>query len=290
MIQSIHFSRVYLQTGVHTKQVTGLKGEDLLGSSMPPGVEKFWAILIRDANPRTPARWLEVHASHLTVVKDKEPVDALFARDKPRPGLIAAELQRDSKVTLTLKVNTDHPDYRAAVEKAKPNGTIHHELIVNTAARTNGKQDEDQIAIKVILTNVEAMPAYPGFVALDLGNTSSTLVYRRRGLNVSPEIRMVQSREQPGGQPEPATSALRIKSIRPAPATAPKNYKVCECLIGQDALEGSPPVRQPLPRGQAAALRPSRPQRVEDGPVPRRGPSHRAGPDRARRAIHLQDA
>ncbi len=244
MVDPIHFARVYMQTGTHFKQVSGLKGRDLLSpSSVVATAPKFWAIIIANQDPKRPVRWLDVSATYLTRASGKVPDPIDFTRDKPKPGMLAAELTPDSELTLTIQVFTDHPDYRAVVERARATrGAIRHEVIVNTAAQIGGKRIEDQIAIQVALNNVEAMPVYRGFVALDLGNTSSTLVYRARGLNVGPEIRLVQTRETAVGPAEPATSALRIKSIRLPTAAAPANYKACDCLIGQDALEGDPPV------------------------------------------------
>jgi hypothetical protein len=238
MIPPVNFTRAFQQTGKHTRQLEGLRGRDLLSlTRIPKDVDSFAVVLIVNADPRKPIRWLQVTAEHKTVVNPRE--EPLFAHFEAKPGgMLAARLRPDSEVRLTFQVQTDSPDYRATADAEK--GVIRRRLIVASAAEIDGQRKEEQVPIDLTISDAIAMVAYEGYAALDLGNTSSTLVRRSRALQASPEIHLVQTRESPRGPAEPATSALRIKSLRPPPAQG--QYKVCDCLIGEDALAQDPPV------------------------------------------------
>jgi hypothetical protein len=238
MIPPVNFTRAFQQTGKHTRQLEGLRGRDLLSlTRIPKDVESFAVVLIVNADPRKPNRWLQVTAEHKTIVDPK--IEPRFVHFEAKAaGMLAARLRPDSEVRLTFQVQTDSPDYRSTAEAER--GMIRRRLVVASAAEIDGQRKEEQVPIDIAISDAIAMIPYEGYAALDLGNTSSTLVRRSRALQASPEIHLVQTREAPRGPAEPATSALRIRLLRP-PATQ-GNYKVCDCLIGEDALAGDPPV------------------------------------------------
>jgi hypothetical protein len=237
MIPPVNFARAFQQTGSHFKVVDGLQGRDLLSlTRITEKVESFMVILVVNSDPKKPNRWLQVTAEHRTVVKGKEPVFVPF--DTRGPGILTAELRHDSEVKLTFQIQTDSLEYRAAGDAEK--GTIRRRLSVASAAQVKGERLEELVAIDLTVSDARPMSPYEGYAALDLGNTSSTLVRRQRALQASPEIHLVQTREKPGAAAEPATSALRIKTLR-APAAA-GNYRPCDCLIGEDALAKDPPI------------------------------------------------
>ncbi|QDV36298.1 acetate and sugar kinases/Hsc70/actin family protein [Tautonia plasticadhaerens] len=238
MIPPVTFTRGFAQTGTHTKQVAGLKGRDLVS---PDRVQEFTSgtfltLIAWSPDPRNPNRWLRVRAEHRSKPdappEDREPFAAMG------PGVLGAELRLDSEVYLTFEILTDGEAYCQAVE-AEPR-TIRRRLIVGAAQERDGRRYESQIPVELTVTDASPMPTYQGFVALDLGNTSSTLVCRSSDMNAPPEINLVPTRELPGAPAEPATSALRIVKLRRPPESG--QYTACDYQIGDDALAGNPPV------------------------------------------------
>src|SRR4051794_25365315 len=98
MIPPVIFYRAYQQTGVHTKTIEGLRGSDLLsGAQIPPETETFAAIIVYDADPSNPRRWLTLTVSHRT--KGSGP-DLVYFQAKTH-GRLAAKIRRDSEIVMT---------------------------------------------------------------------------------------------------------------------------------------------------------------------------------------------
>lgn len=104
---------------------------------------------------------------------------------RPSKHFLIGEVAGEAQVTLTLSIDTDSPAYlryaaelkqaeqaRAGEAAALPSDP---RLIVTAYARERGGQAVSQRPIRVLLTPARPMEPYGGYVALDLGNTTTTL-------------------------------------------------------------------------------------------------------------------
>lgn len=141
-----------------------------------------------------------------------------------------AFVARDAPITLNVRIDTDHEGFRQAVLNQE--GSQEREEFLQTIqvrffdAKQLGVYLDQEGAVTLILKPAKPVPAYDGFAAIDLGNTSSTMV----GLSMSEafyrtnRIRIVNADAIRGEMREhvdPVVSNVRIDRVRsyePSPA------------------------------------------------------------------------
>jgi molecular chaperone DnaK (HSP70) len=114
-----------------------------------------------DANHVAPAKFLQTHSYQV------------------------ASVNRDAPITLSIRIDTDHEGFRQAV-LAQPGAVVREEFLlpINLLffdAKHLGVYFNQEGTLTLSLKPAKSVPSYDGFAALDLGNTSSTLV----GLSLS---------------------------------------------------------------------------------------------------------
>lgn len=141
-----------------------------------------------------------------------------------------AFVPRESAITLSVRIDTDHDGFRQSV-LSQP-GAVERDELLQTVhvrffdAKHLGVYLDQEGTITLILKPAKPVPAYDGFAAIDLGNTSSTMV----GLSLSEafyrtgNIRIVNADAGRGDlrdHVDPVLSHIRIDRIRsfePPPA------------------------------------------------------------------------
>jgi len=88
-------------------------------------------------------------------------------------NVLSALVDRSAEIHLLFCIDTDTDDFRAAC-RARTRQDAPLEVYLGTHA-FDANADEDPGQIKLVLTNLELPEALEGYLALDLGNTSSTL-------------------------------------------------------------------------------------------------------------------
>ncbi|MBY0514644.1 MAG: hypothetical protein K2P78_12110, partial [Gemmataceae bacterium] len=137
--------------------------------------------------------------------------------------VLSAALDRSAEVALEFEVNTDHPKFCRAADRAAQarGGAMRIEL---TSYAFDAEIDEDGKVVLVITPCTRVGP-YEGYVAIDFGNTTSTLAclpvggHRVRDIHVLAPPPVDQS-QLPELLPQaPAVeSVLRIDYVAPQPA------------------------------------------------------------------------
>src|SRR5262245_57980565 len=109
-----------------------------------------------------------------------KPDDVASASFKLNNSYQVACVARDAKITLTVRIDTDHEGFRQAV-LAQPGAEQSEEFrqtveVMFFDAKHLGTYFNQQGVISISMKPAKPVPAFDGFTALDLGNTSSTLV------------------------------------------------------------------------------------------------------------------
>src|SRR5262249_62296857 len=94
-------------------------------------------------------------------------------------------VSRDAPITLNVRINTDHDGFRQAILAQE--GAVEREEFLQTVqvrffdAKSLGVYLDQEGTLTLALKPAKAVPPFDGFAAVDLGNTSSTMV----GLSLS---------------------------------------------------------------------------------------------------------
>jgi len=141
----------------------------------------------------------------------------------------AGLLREDWQLILHVEVNTDDPAF-LKLQLAEDAGGM---IVPLRASVVLPNQVPQAYWIGLSLEPVADLPAYGGAVALDLGNTCTTLVYGEPGAtaNIEPQLLRFSVEVAPPGGPLP--SAVRILSRKAGP---PDRFPKCECLIGRKSF------------------------------------------------------
>lgn len=143
-----------------------------------------------------------------------------------------APLRQDSEVTLEFTLDTDHPAFVAANPEGSDSGV---EVVLDVVAYPpDDEAPGDATLIHLRIRPARLMERYPGLVALDLGNTNSTLVC----LDPEEQIEVVDVElGRHAYEPKPCPSALRI--LEQCNGRAAEQFATYRCTIGKQALEST---------------------------------------------------
>ncbi|HLW65984.1 MAG TPA: hypothetical protein VKS79_11805 [Gemmataceae bacterium] len=152
------------------------------------GILVFW--------PRAISNWFSLRLQHGEPAQDfkdtpesidevcravgVKPDDVASASFKQNNSYQVATVARDAKITLSVRIDTDHEGFRQAI-LAQPGAQECEQFLQNVEvmffdAKFLGTYFNQQGVISVAMKPAKPVPAFDGFAALDLGNTSSTLV------------------------------------------------------------------------------------------------------------------
>src|SRR5262249_41379789 len=135
----------------------------------------------------------------------------------------AACVSRESPVTLSVRIDTDHEGFRQAI--LAQDGALERQELIQTVqvrffdAKQLGVYLDQEGTLTLILKPALPVPAYFGFAAIDVGNTSCTMVslLKSDALYRTSNIRVVNA-DAPRGElrdhVEPVVSHVRIDRIR----------------------------------------------------------------------------
>jgi molecular chaperone DnaK (HSP70) len=152
--------------------------------------------------------------------------------------LRAAVLDREAKVLFDVEIDTDHPGFKQDAENSGDESltcAIKY-LAIGCLSRggNTGSARFEQGTISVVMTPAKRMPRDDGYLAIDLGNTSSTLVRIELGHTHVQDVRVIEFGHE-GERTETIPSALRIVGFEAA--TNPKWFDQADCLIGAEAKD-----------------------------------------------------
>ena len=98
------------------------------------------------------------------------------AIEKGRSHILFAEVKSDDVLVIDFEVDTNNQDFLREASQLNGQDLIKQIEVQVVARDESGKSRDDAGVIDVHLTPARAMERYDGYVASDLGNTSSTLV------------------------------------------------------------------------------------------------------------------
>jgi molecular chaperone DnaK (HSP70) len=136
------------------------------------------------------------------------------------------DVTRATPVTLELSVDTDAKSFAQAAEaqQAADRGDLQIAINVIAFDGLSGALLDEQGEILVSLKPVKPVPAFTGCVALDLGNTSSSVACLPPGKDATPDLRLLRAdgRGRLVADAEPTLSHVRIDEVLTwAPEVAP---------------------------------------------------------------------
>jgi hypothetical protein len=163
-------------------------------------------------------------------------------------NFVVVMIQSPFKLDMIVTVDTDHPELvkaieareratgRAAVARAVavPPITMQVDVVLIDQQRQTASS---QAKVNLQLTPMQLMPPYGGYVALDFGNTSSTLVLSDTNQRDTFELVAADVRTPASGPAKPVQTALRISGVRPASQAG--GFPTYDAVIGPRALEES---------------------------------------------------
>lgn len=141
--------------------------------------------------------------------------------------VLSAALNRDDEVFLEFEVNTDHPTYCKAAERTIAQGKTALKIELTTYAFDADIDDDGKITLTI--GPGSRVGAYEGYVAIDFGNTTSTLAALPVGSRRVSAIRILaphatDQAKLPELKPQaPAVeSVLRIDYVAKQPESQPR--------------------------------------------------------------------
>ena len=261
----ITFPKLWLMTGPARKMSKPLKRTDLMPKDVAdaPSDDQRWFIAL--VSPNVP--WLKLSARHPTSDKEyvfrpeSKMVSRLFGVTGPVLARhLCAMINKDTVVTMMAEVDTNHPEFA----KLAP-GPHSVEVLLRSATLINKVAKTGERRFEVVIESILRRQEYDGYVALDLGNTSSALVRQDGPASHDPETHLIDV-ESPYDNPDPAPapSALCIQGYTPAPAGSAE-YANATWEIGKTAMQ-SDPAPESLLFGAKRLLR-EQTRRDDDGMV-----------------------
>ena len=161
------------------------------------------------------------------------------ALQKHRSHCRALAVRHDDQVTLEIRVNTDDPDFGVDAGESEDSGLNREIEILAVAPPIGGAPRIEVAALHLHLEPADSMRRYDGYVAIDLGNTNSTIVNLRalgEGRARDIEVLKVEQTDDPG----PIPTAVRIIGFAPPPEDEPEGMEQADCWVGNEAMGDSP--------------------------------------------------
>jgi hypothetical protein len=246
--------KVFLRAGVHTLTFA------LSGQVRPPrpwdrlsqfGLLAFWPKALTwlrlsgaaDGGPAapnipfhsTPAGLDAVCAAHATRREQVAPAKFLESN-----AFFACSLPQNNRVFLTVEIDTDHDDFRAAVRErwnVDKRELVQPIRVLFFDAKQFGNYVGQEGIIDLVLRPCTPVPRFAGVLAIDLGNTSTTAtavsesdaVYKSSSVKLVP----LETDAELGGDPPPLTSVVRLDRINSA-AELPEGMRQFPRLPGDE--------------------------------------------------------
>ena len=176
---------------------------------------------------------------------DTERVRQLVSGLTDKRLVAAGEILGDPEIELTLQVNTEDSSYATLLDSIKAGtrtnapvadktkdsivGEIWIEVSRRVAGAKGPTEERIQRKIRIEIRDAAQMQEFDGAVALDLGNTQSTLIYLNAGSHDAQQARMTRiiNPEAHDGEPVPTSLLVYSRSTPPIPGEfAPCKYAI----------------------------------------------------------------
>ena len=169
------------------------------------------------------------------IPRDRVPAALL----KRRSNCLAKVVSPGDVLTLEFMVNTDEPHFLEEVGAGETGGLTREIEVLAVASSGDERPPRIQVsALHVHLEPATPMQKYNGYVALDLGNTNSTLVcLHAHELGHASDIELVNVEQTADRSPIP--SAVRLTEYEPPPEEDPDHMETAVCKVGNEALDGT---------------------------------------------------
>lgn len=151
----------------------------------------------------------------------------------PQTRSLLANVSRGTSVQLSFTIDTDSDLYCSHTDQMQDQA---RHIPLNLLIIAQGTHDEYEL--RLVLDRAMAVEAYRGYVALDIGNSTTTLVCLPSGNNTADRIRIVEGNRTPGSLSEkadPVPSHVRIDRLAAANAYG---FARAEWVIGTTASGG----------------------------------------------------
>lgn len=248
MTASIHAKGIVPRTGLRRYQFT-IANTDLLDHvqitpEMLADADEWYIVvsLARELGKLIHIRPTEPHRSGAEARRHvgqflQVPPSVLQAKE-----FVVVALRGKSSLDMEIEVDTDHPTLISAAERhmaAKNKAAAGVPVLLDIDAFVIDPETKGVLSSRVdarlMLSPMQAMRLFPGYVALDFGNTSTTLACSETN---QPDFDVIQADEldMRADHPGPVLTALRISGIKPG--ATPADFTAYDSRIGHHAMEG----------------------------------------------------
>jgi len=249
MTASIHAKGVKPRTGLRRYQFT-IANDDLLDHvQITPQVladADEWYMVV--SLPRELGKFIKIRPteSHRSGAEARRHVGQ-FLRVPPSvlqsKEFVVVALRGKSHLDMEVEVDTDHPTLIAAAQKhaaSKKQGAsagvpVSLDIDAFVVDPTTKAVLSSRVDASLMLSPMLEMQPFPGYAALDFGNTSTTLACSETNQQ---DFDVIQADvlDALADHPAPVLTALRITGIKPGPA--PTDFTHYDSRIGHRAMDG----------------------------------------------------
>lgn len=156
---------------------------------------------------------------------------------------VVVAMESDAPLDMEIEIDTDDPEILARAEQSKASRPRAAALGVSVTFSIDAFMVDPEskgvlssrVEARLVLSPMCPMPAFPGYAALDFGNTSTTLVCSETNKSDF-EVIQADVLDTLADKPTPVLTALRISGIKPA--ETPQQFTHYESRIGHRAMEG----------------------------------------------------
>jgi hypothetical protein len=157
---------------------------------------------------------------------------------------VVVSMSGDRALDMEIEIDTDHPVLLEGAQKNKAAAgrgaaalgvPVTLDIDVFAVDPQTAGVLSSRVQARLVLSPMREMVAFPGGVALDFGNTSTTLVCSETNQDGF-EVIQADRLEPLSDAPAPVQTALRIAGIRPA--ASPQQFTEYDARIGTGAMEG----------------------------------------------------
>lgn len=156
---------------------------------------------------------------------------------------VVVALRGASPLDMEIEVDTDHPTLIAAAQRltasrkqaAAVGVPVPLDIDAFVVEPDTKSVLSSRVDARLMLSPMQEMRLFPGYAALDFGNTSTTLACSETN---QPDFDVIQADvlDALADHPSPVLTALRITDIKPGPS--PTDFIAYESRIGHRAMEG----------------------------------------------------
>jgi hypothetical protein len=249
MTASIHAHGVVPRTGLRRYTFT-IANTDLLDAVQitPEFLRSAGAWYVVASLPRELGKFIRIRPSlpHKSGAEARKYVGE-FLRVQPNVlkenEFVMVALNGESPLDMEVEIDTDHPLLLARAQQTKAGAGRAPQLGVAVALNVDAFAVDPEtkgvlssrVDVRLVLSPMREMMPFPGYAALDFGNTSTTLVCSETN-KTDFEVVQADVLDVLADKPAPVLTALRISGIKPA--ANPQEFTHYESRIGQRAMEG----------------------------------------------------